>query len=292
MNMEKIKCLVFSGGGPYFITMLGIIKQLIEKEELDVNNIETFYGTSAGAIISLMLSLNYDIDTIVNYVLNRPWDKLFNIDIFQIMSSFNNCGVISNNTMCKAIEPLLKGKDLSIDSTFLEHYNLTKKEIHFIATDITNCNCIDFSYKSHPEWKITDAMNASICIPTIFQPIITDNTCYIDGSIINHFPMNFALEKYEKDEIIGIKTKAETEKKNITNESLEFNNILNFIYYIVLNLHKNIATPKNNYEDIKIIKINKKLESMVDVFSVINSKEERIKLFNNGYELELELNFD
>ena len=268
MNMEKIKCLVFSGGGPYFITMLGIIKQLIEKEKLDVNNIETFYGTSAGAIISLMLSLNYDFDTIINYVLNRPWDKLFNIDIFQIMSSFNNCGIISNNTMCKAIEPLLKGKDLSIDSTFLEHYNLTKKEIHFIATDITNCNCIDFSYKSHPEWKITDAMNASICIPTIFQPIITDNTCYIDGSIINHFPIK------------------------ITNESLEFNNILNFIYYIVLNLHKNIAAPKNNYEDIKIIKINKKLESMVDVFSVINSKEERIKLFNNGYELEINITFD
>ena len=58
MNMEKIKCLVFSGGGPYFITMLGIIKQLIEKEELDVNNIETFYGTSGGAIISLKSAIS------------------------------------------------------------------------------------------------------------------------------------------------------------------------------------------------------------------------------------------
>ena len=66
-----IKHLVISGGGPNGIKSLGILKELCDNNFWNINDIQTIYATSAGAIIALLLLLKFDIDTISNYILNE-----------------------------------------------------------------------------------------------------------------------------------------------------------------------------------------------------------------------------
>ena len=51
------KHLIFCGGGPSFFSLLGCIKHLYDNKLFHIDNIETIYGTSSGAILSLFVSL-------------------------------------------------------------------------------------------------------------------------------------------------------------------------------------------------------------------------------------------
>jgi hypothetical protein len=48
-----IKHLVISGGGPIMIQILGAIQHLETNKIVDMKNIESIYGTSAGAIVGV-----------------------------------------------------------------------------------------------------------------------------------------------------------------------------------------------------------------------------------------------
>ena len=56
-----IKNLVISGGGPIMVQVLGAIQHLEKNNFVDLKNIETIYGTSAGAIVGILICLKYEI---------------------------------------------------------------------------------------------------------------------------------------------------------------------------------------------------------------------------------------
>ena len=64
-----IKHLVFSGGGPIMIQILGAIQEIEKKNFFYLNNIESIYGTSAGAIIGVLICLKFDWET-------KNWTKM------------------------------------------------------------------------------------------------------------------------------------------------------------------------------------------------------------------------
>ena len=74
-----IKHLVISGGGPSMIQTLGAIQHLETTEFINIHNIETIYGTSAGAIVGVLIALKYDWVTSNDYIIIRPW-----LDVFAI----------------------------------------------------------------------------------------------------------------------------------------------------------------------------------------------------------------
>ncbi len=55
-----IKHLVLSGGGPVMIQLLASIQHLESTNFIDLKNIETIYGTSAGAIVAILICLKYE----------------------------------------------------------------------------------------------------------------------------------------------------------------------------------------------------------------------------------------
>ena len=88
-----IKHLVISGGGPTFIQVLGAINELTSKSFMDLNNIETIYGTSAGAIIGILICLKYDLETINDYIIKRPWQDVFQIKVQTILDAYTKKGI-------------------------------------------------------------------------------------------------------------------------------------------------------------------------------------------------------
>ena len=281
-DLSNIKCIVLSGGGAMFYQMLGIFNELFINKIINMDSITHLYGCSAGAILSVMLALNYDYKILKDYFIDRPWHKLIKTDIFQVFSSFTTCGIVNKDIIIKAYDPLFKGKDMDINSINLkDFYDKTNKEVHIYATNITDGEIVDFSYITHPEWKLIDVLQASICLPTIVVPVIKDNKCYIDGGMINNCPSEYALKQFDNNEIIGIKTESSVENEN--EPELNFDNIINFLSYIVFQSHSKLIVKRYVRDELNnLFIINKDAVDMVDVFSVFNSKDKRNEYFDQG----------
>jgi predicted acylesterase/phospholipase RssA len=131
-----IKHLVISGGGPSAIQSLSAIQELEEKNFLDTKNIESIYGTSAGAIIAVIIALKYDWETINDYIIKRPWQDVFTIKAQNILDAYTKKGLFDIETFEKFYKPLFDAKDIPLDINLKDFYELTKIEINMISFEI------------------------------------------------------------------------------------------------------------------------------------------------------------
>ena len=78
---STIKHIVIAGGGVFLFSSYGALKELNQQGIWNFENIETLYGTSSGAINALILNLNFDWETMDNFLINRPWQHVFKMDM-------------------------------------------------------------------------------------------------------------------------------------------------------------------------------------------------------------------
>ena len=235
-----IKHLVISGGGAAGFSYYGVLKQTQIRGLWNTENIKSIYATSAGTIIAVILSLGYDWNTIDDYIVKRPWHKVFKFELSMGLKSILNQGIFDINVLQETFKPLFKGKDIPIDISLLDFYERTNKEIHFFTTDFHTFNAVDISYKTHPEWKVIDAIYASSALPIVFIPVYVSTDIYIDGGIKMNYPLNKCLEDGNiPEEILGINrvdVNPLTDKKLYRTDNL-FDYICKIIYNYTLEKH-------------------------------------------------------
>ena len=134
MNTHCIKHLVISGGGIAGITAYSILRESNQYGFWNIENIESIYGTSAGAIIAVFISLKYDWSDIDNYIIKRPWENVFKIDVGAVLRSFDAKGIFGKKIVEEMLFPLLKGKDLPTSITMKELYEYNNIAIHLFTT--------------------------------------------------------------------------------------------------------------------------------------------------------------
>ena len=123
-----IKHIVFSGGGPTAIKQLGILRVLEENNIWSMDNIESIYGTSAGAAMAVILSLRYDWETIKVYFIQRPWNEVFNIKPECVFNMYNTKGMMNIETFIQFFKPLFDAKNISLNITLQEFYEYEKSD--------------------------------------------------------------------------------------------------------------------------------------------------------------------
>ena len=169
-------------------------------------NIEKIYGTSAGALLSAILCLKFDWETLNDYFLNRPWHDVYNIDINTIFSIFNKKGIFNRNQLELSLKPLLHAKDLDLNITLKEFYEYSNIELYMYSFDINYFKLEEISYKTNPDLSLITALNMTSALPIMFSPVCIDDKCYIDGGVATNYPLIFCIEQNSNlDEILGIK---------------------------------------------------------------------------------------
>jgi len=281
-NKMNIKHLVISGGGPSLFQYLSAIQHLDENKMIDLQKIESIYGTSAGAIVGILICLKYDWETLNDYAIMRPWHELFHIKIDTIFEAYKNRGIFSKKIIEKAFKPLLDAKDLSINITLNEFYTYSKIELHFYSFEINQFTTEDISYLTHPDLSLIDAIMMSSGLPILVTPVIIDNKCYMDGGVCANYPLKFCIDSGKKeDEILGFYNQYDAQQKNhVDNNSnlLEF--VLCFFFKMFNNLSSTIVNPKIKYEVI----CNVKYISLSYLASTLSSMEVRKELYQKGIE--------
>jgi len=280
-NNTIIKHIVISGGGHYGLTMYGILKESHKQEFWKYENIETLYGTSIGSVLCLLITLQYDWETLDKYFIDRPWDKVFNFDFHTIIEAFENQGIFNQTTINRLLEPLFLGKDIPLDITLKEYYERTRIDLYITTSEVVSFKLNVLSHKTHPEWKLLDAIYASCTIPIVFKPIITDDSCYIDGGLFSSYPLDICTSIVSNtDEIMAIRKSSGSNREPIQKNA----NLFDIIKNILRNAMKNFNNiPYNTIKN--EIQIYGGPISFEGIIRFSTSREERINTIEEGVTL-------
>ena len=277
-----IKHLVISGGGPTMIQVLGAIQHLEQEKFIDMTNIETIYGTSAGAIVGILICLKYDWETINDYIIKRPWQDVFPIKVQQIFDAYTKKGIFDIKTIEKCFKPLLDAKDIPMDINLEDFYKISNIELHLFTFEINEYKVHDISYLSHPKLTLMTAIHMTCGLPMLVTPVCIEDKCYIDGGMSCNYPLNFCITSGKNpDEILGFKNKYSDEKDNINSESTMLDFLLSFLFKAVFSINTDNNQPIIKNEvicDIRYLTFNILREALSNI-------EIRRDLFKNGTEI-------
>jgi predicted acylesterase/phospholipase RssA len=298
--MTIIKHIVFTGGGPVGMVEYGALKYLTEKKFIAHENIESLYSISIGGIIGLIYILNYEWAWMDDFLIKRPWNKLVNISYSSYINILYEKGIINKSILVNVLEPLFLAKNIPLNITLLEFYNLTKIEFNIFACSLNDIKQIKFNHITNPNLELVDALYMSLSIPIIFVPLYIDNCFYLDGAIIVGCPINqcIAEKKCSHDEILcfmndkmqpidlsnNFYNKYSDNKANniITNDS----NFFEYVFFLIKKLFLKIS----NFENEIIIYIKNSINTALTYnsidsaywYHVLSDETERAYLINLG----------
>jgi NTE family protein len=278
---NTIKHIVIPGGGGTGLIAYGAIKESHKQGLWNINNVETIYGTSIGAIFAVVLSLKYDWQILDDYLIKRPWHQVFDFNMQSIINSFQKQGIFDMLLIEEMFSPLFRGVDLPLSVTMREFHEWSKIELHLYTTELNDFKSVDISHKTHPDWRVIDAVYASAALPLLFAPLLKDGRYYIDGGIFLNYPLYPCIQNgTNPDEILGIKRKEILSQRDFSEKSTLFD-------YILLIFNKTMAsivlnTPINNIQIKNQIEIECCSISMYELYMLTISQEERLQFIEKG----------
>jgi len=243
-----IKHLVLSGGGAAGFTVYGALKYLNKAKFFDISNIKSIHACSAGSIIAGLVLLTDNWDMLDDYILKRPWDKLININPTSLLNLWQKKGIFNENMIREILRPFLQSKELDDNITLKQLYDKTNIDIYMYTTNInsTELETVSLSYKSHPDLEFYKAITMSSAFPLMFMPICDSSNCYIDGGLLNNFPIcNCVKLNNNIDEILGIKINSNTDNiEYVNNDTL----LPMYLYSIIIKMYILVNQKESDIE--------------------------------------------
>lgn len=294
-----IKHIVINGGGPTGLLCYGALKYLFENDFIHLDNIKSVYGTSAGAIIAAIVLLKYDWATLDDYILKRPWSKVFKLEPDNLFEMYTSKGLFQFDLVKELLEPLLTAKDLSEDITLQEFYEFNKIDFHCFTVEMNSFQKIDLNHKTHPDLSLIKALNMSSAVPLLFKPIIEEDKCYVDGGVLDNYPIDECMftQQCKEDEVLGIKNKWTNNEHVINNEMNIFqylqSSLSQMINHIRVNQNNTRSTPKRSIRyEVKCV-CDKNLADYAKWFEYMTNGEKMKELIDEGKTYaELFLNYE
>lgn len=276
-----IKHLVIPGGGPMGIQAIGALQHLEKSGFWNINDIKTIYATSAGSIISLLLALKFDWESINDYIILRPWHETYNVNISQIFEAYSKKGIFDKSVMEIFYKPFFETRDLSLDMTMREFYEYSGIELHFFSLELNSFEIVDINYKTFPDIHVLQSVHMSCAVPMIIAPVCFDGKCFVDGGIISNYPIKYCIENEKNvDEIFGIQNIYEKKENNIVNnQSTMLDYVIHFISRLVNNASVNSNCTSNIPYELKYDAVLMSLDNMKET---LYSCEIRKNLIDKG----------
>lgn len=200
---------MLSGGGSKAMAQIGALR-VIEEAGIELDYIG---GTSMGAIVGALYSLGYSVDEIEAHLRAVDWDALLTNEIPRNRLSYFDRKTDDYYLLSLPVEDgkvkLPKGlnyaqyilKQLSILTQKAYQYeDFSQFPVPFfcVATNLENGQMRVFE-----DGRLMDALRATSAFPSLFTPYEIDGQLYIDGGVVNNYPVTVLKDK-GVDVIIGV----------------------------------------------------------------------------------------
>ena len=232
---SSVEFASFSGGGVAGFGYVGILKEMerrglyrtvsVEKE------VKYWVGSSAGAISATFGALGTSPDYILDLFLKTDlrifldyggrssssknwWAKFqeYRYGIFELLSKW---GAVRGDKFREWFREQLAALGWDPHLTFAELYNQTGRHLVVTTTSLNTFETLYLSRSSYPNMEIVEAVDKSIRIPFLFQPIRMKDPLVpqgdrilVDGGILDNLPINACDVISETGEILAFNRKA------------------------------------------------------------------------------------
>jgi predicted acylesterase/phospholipase RssA len=224
-----IQFCVFAGGGISGLSYIGVL-ETFEKENL-LPDIQYFIGSSSGALIAALAVFGVSSAQIKELLMGVDLGSMFRIcgnrydpnslasmivnAYYGIPELIKELGIISSCTFISWLEECMEEFGVDPNITLLQLYNKTGKMLVITATCLNTYSCLYLSAATYPNMRVIDALNASIQIPFVLQPIKFDDPSLevgertlCDGGVIDNLPLNSCDVIAPDGEIVGYNRRA------------------------------------------------------------------------------------
>lgn len=177
-----IKNLVFKGGGPKGCLIHCGALGVLDDAKL-ISNVQNYAGTSAGSIIAGLLACGYSPQDLHDIIYALDFSK-FKDSNDPLRFPFK-CGLHTGDYFLTFLLDLVKKRKGDGYVTFRD-----MPWLHVIATNFNTGLEQVFNSVNTPSIPIAFAIRASMSIPIFFDPFPIGDSVYVDGGMINNFPLS------------------------------------------------------------------------------------------------------
>jgi len=250
--------LVLSGGGAKGAAHIGVLK-VLEKHKVPIDYI---VGTSIGSIVGGMYSVGYSPEEIEKILLNINFAEILSrrnsrqrTDISEkleremypfTLNIDKNKGITLPRGLWGNQNIYFELKDIFSRADKIQDYDKLPIKFRAVTANLQDGREVVLS-----KGDIALDVLKSMALPSIFEPVEDKGQFYIDGGVVNNFPVNAAIG-LGADIIIGV---------DITSASLKVDNKTNIF---------DILTQVSSYQGDKNTEFQKKLASILIVPDVKN----------------------
>ena len=228
--------IYLSGGGTCAIAHLGALIEL--SKHLPLKAIKEWMGVSAGSLVAMCVCIGFSLEELANLCIRFDFTNIKEYD--SVPGWLLHFGIDTGERLHRLIEACLHVKGLSSDFTFKDCYEQFGKSLKIVATDLNDAKSITFCPTTTPEYKLADAVRASMSYPYYFQPFICPKSGHYlsDGGIISNYPL-FVLPREEHSRTLSILIRTTIKRQDNLDES-SIEDIISRPIKIVLNERTNI----------------------------------------------------
>ena len=197
-----IKHIVLSGGAYLGFYQFGAMQYLAKHHFYHHKDIQSIYGTSVGGLIGAIMCLHSDWSIINDYFVDRPWQKLAHVSPSMVFDAIPNKGLLNKSFIDEIMTPLVKSAGFQENITMKNLYEFSNIHLCLYTIDINTFELIELSHDTTPELELLSAIYMSCCLPYVFQPFWHNETYYIDGGLLNSYPIGNCIDRNCKVEEI------------------------------------------------------------------------------------------
>ena len=193
----RFDTLVLAGGGVRGVAMLGAISRLQAEGEL--GDVHTVVGTSAGALLGALVATRCDLRASLDTISAHGY-----VPDFDFGRLFREYGLDSGRSVDSLVAALLPAA-----VTFQDVLHDNGIRLVVCATNLSTRTAEFFSADTHPDMSVALAIRMSCSIPLYFKAVHYHGSWYVDGSVSNNFPCDWAFRN-GSTRVLGISLKART----------------------------------------------------------------------------------
>jgi hypothetical protein len=175
---------------------LQVLKRLVDSKQLNLNKINSFAGTSAGACISVLLCLGASVDESLDIFNKNLSENPFSDNIASnVVNLFTGCGIQTFDRFNKLFDASIKPYGmLDRSTTFREFWLRTKRDLFITGTNVSKKRLEVFSHYTTPDMSVLTAMQISMSAVPFFKCVKYNGDIYVDGAFALNYPINIFLD--------------------------------------------------------------------------------------------------
>jgi NTE family protein len=210
--------VVLSGGGAKGFAHIAVLRKI---EELNIP-VDYIAGTSMGSIIAGLYAMGYTPDEIEDIAVNSDWNRYFadlpdrsNVSLLQkiffdgysFQLNVSEDGIHAPRGLVNGQKTGMFLSRLTWGAQHIKNYNDLPIPFFCIGTDFESGTgtILDSGI-------LAQSLRASMAIPSVFDPVEINGRVYLDGGVVNNFPVKELKDK-GADIIIGVDVSSRLYKK-------------------------------------------------------------------------------